>query len=122
MVHDDNTLIDLPKMLERFDHDLELFREVMDVFVAETPERSRRIAEAAARGDMEQLVRLAHSLKGVCGTMHAEPLRELSFQVEMAARAGDAQTVAEKAPHLLAMLGDLARHLTTVAARETPLA
>jgi HPt (histidine-containing phosphotransfer) domain-containing protein len=122
MVHDGNTLIDLPKMLERFDHDLELFREVMAVFVAETPERSRRIAEAAARGDMEQLVRLVHSLKGVCGTMHAEPLRELSFQVEMAARAGDAKAVAEKAPHLLTMLGDLARHLTTVAARETPLA
>ena len=94
----------------------------MSVFASEAPEREQRITKALGGGDMEQMVRLAHSLKGVCGTIHAEPLRELSLQVELAARAGDVKTVGEITPRLLAMLEDLARYLETVAASETPLA
>lgn len=120
MGQDGKDLIDLAKMLDRFDHDLELLREVMDVFAAETPERSGRIAEAARTGDMEQMVRLAHSLKGVCGTMHAEPLRELSYRVEMAARAGDARAVEAMTPGLLAMLDALAGYLATAANGDLP--
>ncbi|MEF3697350.1 Hpt domain-containing protein [Desulfolutivibrio sp.] len=120
MIHEGKNLINLSKMLERFDHDRELVGEVMDVFVAETPERVRRLADAAKQGDMEQLVRLAHSLKGVCGTMHAEPLRELSYQVEMAARAGKAQVASELVPQVLIMLGDLSHYLETAAAGDLP--
>jgi HPt (histidine-containing phosphotransfer) domain-containing protein len=122
MSHDEKALIDLSRMMDRFDHDWDLLREVMSVFASEAPERRRRITEALDGGDMEQLVRLAHSLKGVCGTIHAEPLRELSLRVEMAARAGDATEVGEITPHLLAMLGNLADYLETVAASQTPLA
>jgi len=120
MIHEGKGLIDFAKMLDRFDHDQELIREVMTVFVAETPERARRIEDAAARGDMEGLVRLAHSLKGVCGTIHAEPLRELCYRVEMAARAGEAQVTAELAPQLLAMLGELAETLEKAARGALP--
>ncbi len=104
--------IDLEKTLERFENDRELLREVVSVFVEEAPERSQKIARAFAARDMEQLVRLSHSLKGVCGTMHAEPLRELCYQVEMAARAGDAQKVVEGTPVLLAMLSELTDYLS----------
>lgn len=120
MTHEGKNLINLSRMLERFDHDRELVDEVMAVFVSETPERVRRLADAAKQGDMEQLVRLAHSLKGVCGTMHAEPLRELSYQVEMAARVGEAQVAGDLVPQVLAMLGELSHYLETAAAGDLP--
>lgn len=120
MTHEGEGLIDFAKMLDRFDHDRELLQEVMAVFVAEAPERARRIEDAAARGDMEGLVRLAHSLKGVCGTMHAEPLRELCYRVEMAARTGEEQVAGELAPQLLAMLGELSGFLEKAASGALP--
>lgn len=120
MTHDGEGLIDLAGMMDRFDHDWELLREVMHVFAAETPERMRRFAEASQNGDMEQMVRLAHSLKGVCGTMHAEPLRELSYRVELAARANDIQAVHASLPRLVEMLEALSRYLEAVAAGEMP--
>ncbi|QLA20347.1 Hpt domain-containing protein [Desulfolutivibrio sulfoxidireducens] len=107
-----NDLIDLEKTLARFENDRELLREVVFVFIAETPERSRKIARAFAAHDLEQLVRLAHSLKGVCGTMHAEPLREICYRVEMAARAGDAKVVDDLVPRLLATLEALTEYLS----------
>jgi len=106
--------INLEKLHERFDNDPELIRQVRDVFVRETPERLEKIQRALETGDIEGMVKLAHSLKGVCATMYAEPLREKSLEVEMAARQGDASEVRRAAPELMSMLEDLAAYLQSL--------
>ncbi|MFZ5812310.1 MAG: Hpt domain-containing protein [Thermodesulfobacteriota bacterium] len=112
MVKSEGGLIDLEKTLEGFEDDRELLREVLSVFVSESPQRRAAIAEAFAVRDMERLAHLAHSLKGVCGTIRAEPLREMSYRVELAARDRDEGVVERNVPALLAMLAELTEYLS----------
>lgn len=112
MVNPLGGLIDLEKTLEGFEDDRDLLREVLSVFVGESPQRHAAIAEAFAARDMERLAQLAHSLKGVCGTIRAEPLREMSYRVELAARNRDEGEVERNVPVLLAMLAELTEYLS----------
>lgn len=44
-----------------------LFRDLIDDFIAEMPERIARLRSAAAGGDVETIRHLAHQLKGAGG-------------------------------------------------------
>ncbi|NMC50131.1 MAG: Hpt domain-containing protein [Desulfovibrio sp.] len=112
MVKPEGGLIDLGKTLEGFEDDQELLREVLSVFVSESPQRHAAIADAFAARDVERLAQLAHSLKGVCGTIRAEPLREMSYRVELAARNRDEGEIERDIPVLLAMLAELTEYLS----------
>jgi len=81
--------VDLDKLRLRFDNDEELLGEIFQVFISETPDRRVGIEAAWTSGDLPLLTRMAHSLKGVAGTMFAEPLRQSAYDLEMAARAED---------------------------------
>jgi histidine phosphotransfer protein HptB len=106
--------IDLEKLYERFDNDPELIAQVRDVFVQETPARLGKIRRALETGDIEGMVKLAHSLKGVCATMYAQPLREKSLAVEMAARQGDVDAVRRSVPEMMGMLEELSAFLASL--------
>jgi HPt (histidine-containing phosphotransfer) domain-containing protein len=93
--------VDLDRLRERFDDDEELLTEIFQVFVAEAPGRRQGIEAALASGDFEQLARLAHALKGVAGTMFAEPLRQAAYELEIAARSGDRERTAACIPLVL---------------------
>lgn len=97
-------VVDLDKLRQRFDDDLELLNEIFHVFIAETPGRRADMEQALASGDLSGLSRSAHSLKGVAGTMFAEPLRRAAYALEMAAKAGDAGRAALLTDDLLAVL------------------
>ncbi len=112
MVKPEGGLIDLGKTLEGFEDDRELLREVLSVFVSESPQRHAAILDAFAARDVERLAQLAHSLKGVCGTIRAEPLREMSYRVELAARNRDEGEIERDIPVLLAMLAELTEYLS----------
>lgn len=103
--------IDLGKLYERFDNDPELIAQVRDVFIRETPARLDKIRRALETRDIEGMIKLAHSLKGVCATMYAEPLRAKSLEVEMAARQGDVAEVKRTAPEMMGMLEELTSFL-----------
>jgi len=96
--------IDMVKLRQRFDDDDVLLAEIFKVFTSEAPGRQSGITAALAAGDMEELTRRAHSLKGVSGTMFAEPLRQAAYDLEMAAHAGDAAAVAQAVPVVLSRL------------------
>lgn len=108
------TLIDMAKLRERFDDDEELLEEIFRVFLAEVPDRTRNIRTALADGDLPRLSGLAHSLKGVAGTMFAEQLRQAAYAVEMAAKAGDTSGLAELAEVLLEMLRKTSSELNII--------
>ncbi|WP_428567261.1 MAG: Hpt domain-containing protein [Solidesulfovibrio sp. DCME] len=97
-------LVDVDRLRQRFDDDMELLTEIFHVFVAETPGRRADIEAALAAGDVGRLNRLAHSLKGVAATMFAEPLRQAAYALEMAARDNALDHLAQLVATLLALL------------------
>jgi len=97
-------LVDLVKLRARFDDDEELLEEIFRVFIGEVPERRTNILAAMAAGDLDRLGRLAHSLKGVAGTMYAEGLRQAAYDVEKAAKDGDGAQAANLGAGLLDLL------------------
>lgn len=101
-------LVAMARLRQRFDDDEELLAEIFKVFVMETPERRADIKASLAAGDLPRLTRLAHSLKGVAGTIFAEPLRQAAYDLELAARAG----TPEPLPGLVTRLLDLLEETT----------
>ena len=106
-------LVDLAKLRVRFDDDEELLGEIFRVFIAEVPERRTNIRAALAGGDLERLSRLAHSLKGVASTMFAEDLRQAAYDLEVAAKSGEADKVGGLAEAVLGLLDRVADDLGT---------
>ena len=104
-------LLDLAKLRERFDNDDELLAEIFAVFAREAPGRRSAMEAALAAGDLAKLTGMAHSLKGVAGTMFAEPLRQAAYDLEMAAKAGDAAAVAPMTETLLGLLEATCGHV-----------
>jgi HPt (histidine-containing phosphotransfer) domain-containing protein len=58
---------DLAAFIATTDNDLELARELVEIFFEDTPKTVSEIRTAIDRGDYEMLGRAAHSLKGVLG-------------------------------------------------------
>jgi HPt (histidine-containing phosphotransfer) domain-containing protein len=59
-----HTLIDPATLLDHFDGDTDLLREITETFLAHCPELVREIGRATAARDAESLRCAAHSLKG----------------------------------------------------------
>lgn len=105
------TLVDMAKLRVRFDDDEELLEEIFRVFLSEVPDRTHNIRTALADDDLPRLTALAHSLKGVAGTMYAEKLRQAAYVVELTARAGEKAKAAALVDTLLAELAATAEDI-----------
>ncbi|MFH1132555.1 MAG: response regulator [Pseudomonadota bacterium] len=86
-------VFDANEMLERYDGDAGLLKEVMDLFAMNTPTRIQEIDEALSTGDKTVLMRHAHSLKGAASVVGAERLKESAFEMELAAKDGDLKKI-----------------------------
>jgi CheY-like chemotaxis protein len=65
-----------------------VLREIVDLYLGDTPGRVESLAAAAARGDVESLGSLAHGLKGSSGYIGAREVEALCVEVERLLRAG----------------------------------
>lgn len=105
----EQNLIDMARLDERMEGDRELIREVFSVFVEEAPTRRARFEKAVGDLDVATLVMLAHSLKGASSTLQAEPLRQASQALEMAARENRTGDLAALVPPVLGLLDKTAQ-------------
>ena len=64
-------------------------RELVDIFLTDTPRRLAEISRSLESGDFATLSRAAHSIKGSAGNFGAHGLVERAWNLERAARAGD---------------------------------
>ncbi|MGE0096293.1 MAG: response regulator [Alphaproteobacteria bacterium] len=85
------------------DTNLEIMQDLIRTYIAESAERLKRMATAAAQGDITTLGREAHALKSSSGTFGAIKLQEQARALEMACRAGDATKALELAKPIQAM-------------------
>ena len=87
----------------------DVLTEVLQLFLQEVPPRMDRLRIAYAAGNIEEVYRAAHSLKGSAGNIGAQRFMGVCRQLDEMGRAGD---LTDAAP-LVAALG---REYETVAA------
>jgi HPt (histidine-containing phosphotransfer) domain-containing protein/DNA-binding response OmpR family regulator len=66
----------------------ELFRELVGMFLRDTPPRLEALGRALESGDAHELERVAHAMKSSCGNLGAVVMAELCYQLEMVGREG----------------------------------
>jgi CheY-like chemotaxis protein len=74
--------------------DPELFQELVDLFLRETPRLMADLDRAFAAGDLKAVERAAHSLKSSSANLGAVELSNLFREIEMAGRRADRAAVA----------------------------
>eukprot|EP00831_Metopus_contortus_P041639 TRINITY_DN32714_c0_g1_i1.p4 TRINITY_DN32714_c0_g1~~TRINITY_DN32714_c0_g1_i1.p4 ORF type:complete len:132 (-),score=28.92 TRINITY_DN32714_c0_g1_i1:47-442(-) len=89
-------LFDVPQFMASLAEDEELARELIAAFLEDGPKRVVALSDALAAEDAEGVSRLAHSLKGMCGVVHAGSLAEMALNMEYASRGGDLTVVRER--------------------------
>ncbi|HEY4300885.1 MAG TPA: Hpt domain-containing protein [Candidatus Didemnitutus sp.] len=67
----------------------EFLRELIDIFLADTPERIAEIEQALGVGEAEVVSRAAHSIKGSAGNFGAVELASLARGIEQQGNARD---------------------------------
>ena len=70
------------------DDDQDFIRDLIDLFLAETPRRLGEISAARAGKDMRALAQIAHTVKGAAANFGARALQTRCQQIEVLARAG----------------------------------
>jgi len=76
-------------LLKRVDDDRELLREVVGLFLEDTPRLLTELRNAVSRGDGRMLERSAHSLKGSIGNFGARSAFEAALSLEQMGRNSD---------------------------------
>jgi HPt (histidine-containing phosphotransfer) domain-containing protein len=67
----------------------EFLRELIDIFLADTPDRIAEIEKALGAGETEVVARAAHSIKGSAGNFGAVELASLARGIEQQGNARD---------------------------------
>jgi CheY-like chemotaxis protein len=78
-------------LLERVEGDHELLAEMIHLFLGEAPRQLEAMRNALQQGDMLELERSAHSMKGAAGNLSAAAMASAALQLEQNAKNGDAE-------------------------------
>ena len=88
----DQPVIDESRLLAEFGGDREILAELRDLFLAQAPPLRESILSSLDTGNLADLVRDAHSLKGACATYGAPRLTMVCKEIELSGKAGDLET------------------------------
>lgn len=80
-----DTLLDRDYLFSEFGDDPDL-AEIIEMFVNDMPDRLVGLARCVAAGDWQELGRLAHQLKGACGSYGFHQLTTPAARLELACR------------------------------------
>ena len=96
---------DREAMLDLLMGDEDLARSILDGFLEDIPQRLEMLREGLDRGDLAEAGLQAHTVKGAALSVGAEALRAAAFEVERAARAGDAAEARDRLGEVLRQYG-----------------
>jgi HPt (histidine-containing phosphotransfer) domain-containing protein len=100
---------------ERVEGDVELLREIIKLFLADSPRLIEDVRAAVAAGDAAALKRAAHTLKGAAANFGAAPVVAAALELEMMGRTGDLSGAAPARDRLEAALCALDAALAALA-------
>lgn len=81
-------VIDYAILLDRFEGDTELIREVAALFLEDCPRRMDAVRDAVATGDCSALQSAAHSLRGSVSNFAASAAAQAALHLEVIGRDG----------------------------------
>lgn len=87
--------LDLEELDRRVGGDPQLFHDVLAAVRDESRRLLADLEKASSAGDLEQMRRLAHTLKGCVANVGARPVRDAVVAVEIAAKAGERERAIE---------------------------
>ncbi|MCX8028060.1 MAG: Hpt domain-containing protein [Thermodesulfovibrionales bacterium] len=82
-------LLDKERALELLGGDEEMLMQIYDMFFDYAPNILKDLEQAILNNNVNDIERLSHSLKSNAGTIGAEKLRGLAYNMEMAAKSND---------------------------------
>ena len=82
-------LYNLEQALDRVGGEFQTVCELIEIFEEECPKLKKLIRESIASGDVKELQRAAHMIKGSVDVFGAKPAREAAWRVETMAREND---------------------------------
>lgn len=86
---DELLVINKPLALSRLDGDEDLWREIVDICLEDTPSVIMAMGLAISSGNPEAAAIHAHKIKSAVGNIGAEILSDLALQIEKAGREKD---------------------------------
>jgi HPt (histidine-containing phosphotransfer) domain-containing protein len=87
--------VNLPELLDRVENDEDLLAELLALFQEDLPESRAALQTAIDRGNLRDIERAAHRLKGMLANLSARDTASLAAEIESTARAGNAQKIPE---------------------------
>jgi len=67
----------------------EFIRELIEIYLQDTPERMRDLEAALSKGDLPAFTRAAHTIKGSSSNFGATKLTHLAHALELQGKAGN---------------------------------
>lgn len=104
---EDRIQIDKDGALARLGGDTDLYQRVCQVFVKHAPLQMKNLKEAIESRTFSEIGRLSHSLKSEAANIGAEKMRAMAFDIEMAAKDENIDTVVLKIEPLAKCLDEV---------------
>lgn len=103
--------MDLKTLAEKVDLEEEEYQEMIDLFLQNTSEHLNQLKWAIRKGDHEEVVKSAHSIKGSAATLGLTVISGIAWGVEANARRHDlngADQAVQAIQYEIERLGELA--------------
>lgn len=84
-----SSVFDPGRLVELLGDDIDLVREIVETFQEDAPKQIHKLQEAFSSEDQKLVEQQAHSLKGAAANIGAESLREIVYNIELAAKTGN---------------------------------
>lgn len=97
---DELPVVNIGPALERLDHDRGLLRDLAEFYLEDAPQLCQQIETGLAEGDLEEIIRGAHSLKGLSANFDANLASGAALDVELSGRQGDIEAARLTFPRL----------------------
>ena len=85
----DHQVVDLDRALTRVAGDEEMLRELVEIFLKESPAWLSQVQASVGKQEADGLFRAAHDIKGSTEVFCAEPAARAAQQLEKMGRQGD---------------------------------
>ena len=87
---------DKKAILDRIDGDMELFKQLIQLFIEEVPRQITQIKQAIRERNAERITLYAHTIKGSAYNIRAMELKQVAFDIEQAGKITNYELAASK--------------------------
>ncbi|MCX5811055.1 MAG: response regulator [Proteobacteria bacterium] len=108
------SIFDMDALMKRLDIDEKLVREIMDVYLNDTPIQLSRLKDFFEKGDLLLIQRCAHSIKGASANFCVGTINKTAQDIELAAKQGKLETIKPLIDTVEDQFGELKDMLTGI--------